>query len=109
MAGSILRRVTLLLAAAAFLLATALPGASVSAAPMPAARHCGDCAPAKRDPGKMACGALACVGVAVGLPALHASYLPAYATLIYAPAPVAQTIGAAPSPDPFPPRPIALR
>jgi hypothetical protein len=114
-AGSILRRLTLLLSALAFVLATALPNA-VSARAMPASMPCGHCpdkAPAGSgktggDLGKMVCGALACAGVAVGLPARQAPYLPAFAKLDRAPDFVPAIIGITPIPEPYPPRPIVL-
>lgn len=105
MGRSILKRLTLLLAVVAFVWATALPSRTVSAAPMPQGKHCGDCPLVKGGLGKMACGALACAGVAVGLLAKHASYLPMPSALVYAAKPVPETLGAAPAPDPFPPRP----
>ncbi len=75
--------------------------------------HCPDRAPAGSgktggDLAKMACGALACAGVAVGLPARPAPYLPAFAKLDRAPDFVSAISGVAPIPDPYPPRPIVL-
>ncbi len=110
MSGSIFRHLALLFVAAAFVLATALPN-SVSAMagpPETPCRNCPDKAPAGSDLGKMACGALACAGVAIGLPVRHAPYLPAFSTLAYSLDTAPEIIGAAPMPDPYPPRPIVL-
>jgi hypothetical protein len=116
--NSILRRSALLLTAVAFLLATALP-IPVPATAMPTetmqgmampgapCTNCPDKAP-KSDLGKMACGPLACAGAAIGLAAVTTSYAAAFAHLAYASTPAPVTIGAAPMPDPYPPRPIVL-
>jgi hypothetical protein len=109
-AGSILRRATLLLTAVAFLLVTVLPNA-ISVRAMPAqtpCEHCPDKAPTGGNLGKMACGALACAGVTIGLPARHAPYLPAFAKFAYAAGFVPAIVGAPPTPDPYPPRPVVL-
>ncbi len=115
MAGAVFRRLILLLAAVAFVLATALPSAA-SATAMPAEMPCGHCpdkAPSGTgqsggDLGKMACGALACAGIAIGFPARYAPYLPAFGWLGYSPNTVPEIIGGSPLPDPYPPRPIVL-
>jgi hypothetical protein len=101
---------TLLLTAVAFVLATSLPNTAPASA-MPTGKPCSGCAdkaPAGNDLGKMMCGALACAGVAIGLPARPMPYQPAFAKLTYMSAPARETIGAVPAPDPFPPRPIVL-
>ncbi len=99
------------------MLVTVLPNAiSVRAMPasvraMPAETPCGHCpdkAPTGGDLGKMACGALACAGVTIGLPARHAPYLPAFAKFAYAAGFVPAIVGAPPTPDPYPPRPVVL-
>jgi hypothetical protein len=99
-----------MLTAVAFVLAASLPSA-VPALAMPMEKPCSGCAdkaPGGNDPGKMVCGALACAGVAIGLPTLPIPYQPAFAELIHLSATRPETIGAAPAPDPFPPRPVIL-
>lgn len=118
MGRSVFKRLMLVLTAAAFVLATAVPSA-MSAMQMPAgaamaggmAKPCSDCptkAPASNDIAKMICGALTCTGVTIGLPARQAPYLPAFGKLVYAPKPIVKAVGASPAPDPFPPRPTVL-
>ena len=118
MGRSVFKRLMLVLTAAALVLATALPS-SVSAMQMRAGtammggmeNPCSDCpdkAPASNDPGKMACGALACTGIAIALPARQAPYLLAFGKLVYSPSPVLEAVGTSPAPDPFPPRPTVL-
>lgn len=110
MSGSILRRLVLLLTTVAFVLATALPS-NVSALAMPMEKPCSGCAskaPAGNDVGTMACGALACAGIAVGLPARPMLHHPALTKLAYTPAADLKIVSAAPAPDPFPPRPVIL-
>lgn len=102
-----LRGAIVLVAAIALVLATALPRAPLSAGPT-AAKHCAGCPPVRGDLGKMACGAPACAGIAVGLPAQNALYLPGSSVLIFRPNRASPMVGAAPSPDPGPPRPALL-
>ena len=107
----VLKRLLLLIAAFAFVMATSLPAAVAASAMAPAKScpHCPDKAPAKSDCGKMACGALACAGVALGLPTPSTpSSAAAFAKRTYDVVGHRILIGAAPAPDPFPPRPIVL-
>lgn len=118
MGASLFKRLVLVLTAAAFVLATALPSAA-SAMQMSAGAGmvggmttpcsgCPDKVPASGDLGKMACGALSCAGVAIGLPIRQAPYLPAFGKLVYSPKAMLETAGVLVSPDPFPPRSIVL-
>jgi len=107
----------LLLTAVAFMLATVLP-ASVIAMPMPndamtggAVKPCADCPnkpPLKDHGAKMGCGALACAGVVVALPARQPPFLLSFAAIGYSQGPLLRRPGAPPAPDPFPPRPTVL-
>jgi hypothetical protein len=113
---SAVRQILLLLTAVAFMLATVLP-ASVIAMPMPndamtggAGKLCTDC-PDKtplKDGNKMGCGALACAGVAIALPARQPPFLLSFAAIGYSQGPLLSRPGAPPAPDPFPPRPTVL-
>ncbi len=118
MGASLFKRLMLVFTAAAFMLATALPS-SLNAMQMHTStammagmeKPCSDCpdkAPASKDLDRMTCSALACVGVAIGLPARQAPYLPAFGKLVYSPRLVLETLGASLAPDPFPPRPLVL-
>jgi hypothetical protein len=114
----LLRRLTLVLTAVAFVLATALPGsagamrmAGTGMTPVGTDMPCSDCpdkAPADHGATKMTCGALACAGVAIGLPARPAPYLPAFGKVAYPLSGPAARLGTAPAPDPLPPRPTLL-
>ena len=114
--ASIAKRLILILTAVAFVFATALPIGAMSmpdAAAMTGGTEnpCSDCpdkAPVSGDVTKMACGALACAGVAIGLPARQAPYLPAFARHAYPTKAVLEPVGASPTPEPFPPRPTVL-
>jgi hypothetical protein len=109
-----LRRLTRVLLAFMIAVTATLP-ASVRAMPMPAdmsgaamPQHCPSC-PSGMTPGKMpACPILACAGAVAMLPA--PALLPQRILLraVYLMAPPARWTAAAPAPDPFPPRPIAL-
>jgi hypothetical protein len=113
--GYFLRRLIILSTAMAFVLAMALPSAApamamTAKAQMPCA-NCPDKAPnGTGQPGgdlaKMTCSALACAGVAVALPARQMSYLPAFTKLSYPPVFGQAIVGARPTPEPYPPRPI---
>ena len=118
MGASRLKRLTLVLTAVAFVLATALPN-SLAAARMAGGgamvgsveEPCSNCpgkTPAGNDIAPMACGALACTGVAIGLPTHAVPSLPAGGALGYPPRPVVETVGLSPAPDPFPPRATVL-
>jgi hypothetical protein len=119
MGKAVLRRLLLVLTAAAFVLATALPG-TVSAMPMPAdammagdtGQHCGDCpAKAPGDDGgtkAMPCSVLACSGAVVGLlepTVLGAPIAVAFEYAAWAPD---SRRGRTLPPDPLPPRPRIL-
>lgn len=110
MRGSVLKRLLLLIAAFAFVAATSLPAAVAASgmAPATSCSHCPPQAPAKSDCGKMACGALACAGVAIGLPAPSAGCSAMLAERSYGAVGHRILVGAAPAPDPYPPRPAAL-
>lgn len=117
MVSSFARQLALLLTAVAFVLATVLP-APVVAMPMPngtmtdgTGKPCSDCpdkAPVKDDATKMGCGALACTGVVVTLPARQVPFLPSFAAIGYPPGQLLSRPRAAPAPDPFPPRSTVL-
>jgi hypothetical protein len=107
----VLRRLTLVLTAIAFVLTATLPSAAwTMATPAQAfCAHCPDKAAGRTgDLGKMVCGALACAGVAIALPARPTLCLRAFATLTYAPEFVAAIDGAPSAPDPYPPKALAL-
>lgn len=119
MGTPVLRRLLLVLTVFAFVLATALPGAA-QAMSMPggatmagsSGQPCDDCptkAPAS-DSGTrmMPCGALACSGLVVALPAPAAPHLPAAGVVEYAVGVPVPPRGRALPPDPFPPRPALL-
>lgn len=113
--GYFLRRLVILSTAVAFVLAIALPNAApaMTMAAQMLCANCPDTAPDRTgqpggDLAKMICGALACAGIAIGLPARQVSYLPAFTKLAYAPVFGHAVIGAPPMPDPYPPRPIVL-
>jgi hypothetical protein len=106
------------LIAIVFVLVTILP-ASAAMMPMPSGvgmasstdQPCHDCptqTPTNDDTTKMGCGALACFGVVVAMMTRQALYLPANMAADYPPAVLANLVGAAPAPDPFPPRSTVL-
>lgn len=104
----VLRRLTLLLTAVAFVLTGVLPSFAVAMA-MPAGMPCADCpakAPGAKHPGSTCC-ISACAGAAF-LTAPPPIFLPAFERLAYAASPMPQTAGEPPAPDPLPPRPAAI-
>ncbi len=118
MVAFLLKRLMLVLAAGAFVIAAASPnvglampmahGAAMASSIERPSADCPDKTLAHNDVAKMACGALACCGVAIVLPAPQSPYRPAFHAFAYAPRVMLETVGAAPAPDPFPPRPTVL-
>ena len=117
MGASLLKRLISVLVAGVFMVALALPsvapampmthGGAMAASMEKPCGHCPDKMPA-RDMAKMACGALACVGVVADLPAPQAAFRPAFRGLTHAASLMRAALGDAPAPDPFPPRPSVL-
>lgn len=112
------KRLARVLTAIAFVLATILPasaavmsmrdGAGMAGGMGQPCSDCPDKAPTSKDNTKMGCSALACFGVVMALQTRQALYLPAEMAADYPPAVLANLFGAAPAPDPFPPRSTIL-
>ena len=108
----VLQRVFVLLTALVLLLGTAMTQ-TASARPLQGGaaiarvsnNACSDCAHDTAGGAKMMpCGALACAGCFVALPAAAAWHLPVSVAFEYGPVAAARTSGIARAPDPFPPR-----
>lgn len=117
-----LRRLTRVLIALLVALAATMPiGARAMPMPMPpaaggvdAGQPCQNCPqphqPGSMDPGKMpACQVLACTGALATLPVPALMHERVQFKVAYGQPTPARWDGAAPAPDPFPPRPVALR